>query len=82
MAYYKRSNILEKGHVIGIVKVHVGCGNVYVDVRNSLLTRSSLDGGVKAWVLKAEVHGKDDESDKEGDGDGLDRQCCEVLSIP
>ena len=51
-------------------------------VRNSLPMRSSLDVGGKAWVLKAEIGGGDDESDKEGDDDGLNRQRCEVLSIP
>jgi len=51
-------------------------------VRNSLPMRSSLDVGGKAWVLKAEVGGGDDESDKKGDDDGLNRQRCEVLSIP
>ena len=44
--------------------------------------RSSLDVGGKAWVLKAEVGGGDDKSDKKGDDDGLNRQRCEVLSIP
>ena len=44
--------------------------------------RSSLDGGGKAWVLKAEVGSGYDESDEEGDDDGLYRQRCEVLSIP
>ena len=44
--------------------------------------RSSLDGGGKTWVLKVEICGGYDESDKEGDDDGLDRQRFEVLSIP
>ena len=52
------------------------------DVRNSLPTRSSLGWGVKAWVLKAEIGCRDDESDEECDDDGLYRQRCEVLSIP
>ena len=51
-------------------------------VRNSLPMRSSLDGGVKAWMLKVEVRGGDDKSNEEGDDNGLDCQCCEVLSIP
>ena len=51
-------------------------------VRNSLPMRSSLDVGGKAWMLKAEIGGGDDESDKKGDDDGLNRQRCEVLSIP
>ena len=33
MAYYKRSNILRKEHVIGIVKVHVTERNAYVEAR-------------------------------------------------
>ena len=51
-------------------------------MRNSLPVRSSLNVGGKAWVLKAEIGGGDDESNKKGDDDGLDRQRCEVLSIP
>jgi len=51
-------------------------------VRNSLPTRSSLDVGGKAWVLKAEISRRDDESDEDDDDDGLNHQCCEVLSIP
>ena len=55
---------------------------ITIAVRNSLPTRSSLDGGGKAWVLKAEVGGGYDESDEEGNDDGLYRQRCRVLSIP
>ena len=70
--------------VIGIVR-HLAAVSTMRDcpsVRNSLPTRSSLDRGVKAWVLKAEVCGGDDESNEEGDDDGLDHQHCKVLSIP
>ena len=42
-----------------------------MNVRNSLPTRSSLDVGGKAWVLKAEIGRRDDESDKDDDDDGL-----------
>ena len=51
-------------------------------VRNSLPTRSSLDRGCVTWVLKAEIGGRDNESDNEGDDDSLYRQRYEVLSIP
>ena len=44
--------------------------------------RSSLDRGGKAWVLKAEIGGGYNESDEEGDDDGLNCQRYEVLSIP
>ena len=53
-----------------------------VVVRNSLPTRSSLDGGCVTWVLKAEICGGYDESNEEGDDDGLYRQRCGMLSIP
>ena len=51
-------------------------GGDRLHVRNSLPTRSSLDGGGKAWVLKAEVGGGYDESNEEGNDNGLDRQRC------
>ena len=51
-------------------------------MRNSLPARSSLDGGGITWVLKAEVGSGYDESNEEGDDDGLYRQRCGMLSIP
>jgi len=48
-------------------------------VRNSLPTRSSLDVGGKAWVLKVEIGGGDNKSDKEGDDNGL--YCRELLPV-
>ena len=51
-------------------------------VRNSLPMRSSLDGGVMTWVLKAEEGSRYNESNDKGNDDSLYRQCCEVLSIP
>jgi len=70
--------------VVGVIR-HLAAVSTMRDcpsVRNSLPTRSSLDGGGKTWVLKAEICGGYDESDEEGDDDGLDRQRYEVLSIP
>ena len=64
---------MEKGQ-IGVQK--------WVGVRNSLSTRSFLDGGVMTWVLKVEEGGGYDKSDDKGDDNGLYRQRCKVLSIP
>ena len=44
--------------------------------------RSSLDMGGKAWMLKAEICRRDDESDEDDNDNGLNHQHCEVLSIP
>ena len=46
-------------------------------VRNSLPMRSFLDGEVVTWVLKVEICSRYDESNEEGDNNGLDCQHCE-----
>ena len=70
--------------IVGIIRhlAMVSTGRDCPSVRNSLPMRSSLYLGGKAWVLKAEVDCGDDESNKKGDDDGLNRQRCEVLLIP
>jgi len=70
--------------VVGIIR-HLTTVSTRRDcpsVRNSLPTRSSLDRGDVTWVLKAEICGGYDESDEEGNDDGLYRQRCECYQYP